>query len=610
MFSHTRTTYNLPEVEIVVFELLTRHDLAQCATVCKSWHAMVVPLIWRKIPELSPTQQACFRQIILEDYNQHVILQKLPLLDQHLFACEETMCRLDEAWEQLWQQAVQSENHGILDRMLSLRTKLRRAEANKGQIQENQRLLPPTALMRYSRWIGRLDRRPLACEQTMRDLDEAWDQLFQQAIQQENKQPLLRGINSLRAGLQQVDADHGRIQEKPLRPLLLPPTALMKYGHWICGTPEIRHFLQTLQLPHNHNSLQRQNPYLASSWPSKYDLLRHFLERVPSAQYRLLGKQDYLWHDSFLHDLVRLVVPTLTELNFANGEVDILDLRQILAAAKGLTHLHVDICRIIYDEEGSVVPKIDDIHQFRAGLTTLTISTEDEDIPIEFWAGFWRDCPNVVSLHVGNVVPGLVEMLKKDVPVHLPRLNCLRMVRGSPPDSYEYDISDEDIAALLMANTEGWTVVETCPRAQLGPLGWSALSRHYSTLQELVLVQSSSSQILVDILASCPNLRILDTLGANNYDRWPDLETRAVHAEHFIDGDKDETDNTFRPWACEATLQRLTVGITGIEMSDQGEFSELRARLYGRLARFTRLEVLMLKSRQKDISNKFPLYLH
>ncbi|KAF9315589.1 hypothetical protein BG006_003725, partial [Podila minutissima] len=438
MFSHKRTTYNLPEGEIVVFELLTRHDLAQCATVCKSWHAMVVSLIWRKIPELSSTQQASFRQMILEDYNQHVILQKLPLLDQHLFACEETMCKLDEAWEQLWQQAGEP------------------------------------------------------------------------------------------------------VPGKQLAFKVQPAAA--------------------------------------------------FFKSVPSAQYRLLEMQDNLWQDYYLHDLVRLVVLILTELNFANSEVDILDLRQILAVAKELTHLHVDICQIIYGEEDGVAPKIDDIPQFRAGLTTLIISTEDEDIHVEFWAGFWRDCPNVMSMHVGSAVPGLVEMLKKDVPVHLPRLNCLRMIRGSPPDSYEYFMSDDDIAALLMAKTEGWTVVETCPRAQLGPLGWSALSRHYSTLQELVLVPSSSSQILVDILASCPNLRILDTLRANNYARWPDFETRAVHAEHFIDGDKNETGNSFRPWACEATLQRLTVGITGLEMSDQGECSELRARLCGRLARFTRLE--------------------
>lgn len=76
---------------------------------------------------------------------------------------------------------------------------------------------------------------------------------------------------------------------------------------------------------------------------------------------------------------------------------------------------------------------------------------------------------------MGKAVPGLAEMLKKDIPVHLPRLNCLRMAQGSLLDSDECDISEENIAALLMARTAGWTVVETNLSAQLEPLGFEAL---------------------------------------------------------------------------------------------------------------------------------------
>lgn len=98
--------------------------------------------------------------------------------------------------------------------------------------------------------------------------------------------------------------------------------------------------------------------------------------------------QEFLWNGYFVHDLVRLVISTLTEFEFVEVEVDILELRRILAAAKRLTHLRVDICRIISDDESSVVSRIDDIPQFKAGLTTLTISTEDKDIPSSSGLGF------------------------------------------------------------------------------------------------------------------------------------------------------------------------------------------------------------------------------
>ncbi|KAF9371752.1 hypothetical protein CPC16_002878 [Podila verticillata] len=119
-----------------------------------------------------------------------------------------------------------------------------------------------------------------------------------------------------------------------------------------------------------------------------------------------------------------------TELSIGKNdsvEVSVSAMRGILFAASGLTRLHVDIHRVVDDIRLGAAPTIDDIPQFKAGLTALPISIEDENLPIKFWTGFWRDCSNLVSLTVGNVVPGLVKMLKKDILVHLPNLNCLRM---------------------------------------------------------------------------------------------------------------------------------------------------------------------------------------
>ncbi|KAG0091184.1 hypothetical protein BGZ93_008958 [Podila epicladia] len=229
--------------------------------------------------------------------------------------------------------------------------------------------------------------------------------------------------------------------------ICVPPSVLMKYGYWICGTPEMHYPAKAELIPGKQKAV-------------KVRPVRHFLERIPRSQCRSLElHQLYYWHDPFVHDLARLVIST--ELKFNNVEVDILNLRDVMAAAMGLSHLYVDIYQIIYDDDITGVPRIDDNPQFRAGLTTLAILTEDEDIP------------SVSGPDFGETFPTL--------------LNRMRTIQGSPSKSDGYDISDEDIAALLMARTEGWTVVENNPSAQLEQLGLSALSRRYSTLQELVL---------------------------------------------------------------------------------------------------------------------------
>ncbi|KAF9371751.1 hypothetical protein CPC16_002877 [Podila verticillata] len=130
---------------------------------------------------------------------------------------------------------------------------------------------------------------------------------------------------------------------------------------------------------------------------------------------------------------------------------------------------------------------------------------------------------------------------------------------------------------MLMAGT-GWKVIETNPSAQMGPRSWSALTRHYLTLQELVLVQDGvRSSTLVDILSSCPNLQTLDTLGkSDNNVNWPKFGTPAVQVDHFVDCCKKDTE-TFRPWACEGTLQQLTIGLSCFETSSNEARQELRA---------------------------------
>ena len=486
---------------------------------------MVVPILWHKIPELSVTQQASFRQLILEDhYYQEAARLDLPLMDRHIFACENRLRRLEKEWEHLWTHAAQRESHEIASCMNTLRVKMRQVEA-----------------------------------------DERW------------------------------------IRENPhdLQSVQLPSSVLMKYGHFVREIPEMYDLLECLEEPHKNSQIQHS--YLAYTEASRYDLLGHLVERLPNVRDRWLEMQRrYLWCQSSMENLVQLMIPMATVLSFGNGgyfEVMVSVLRQILSAASGLTRLHVDFNKVTNDNKLGAAPTIDDIPQFKAELTALTMSINDKDMPVNFWAGFWRDCPNVVSLSLGNVVPGLVEILKKDIPVHLPRLNCLRMYQA--PYGKTCGISDDDIATILMAGTY-WKVIETNLTSQMGSCSWRALTRHYSTLQELILDQDGiSSNTLVDILSSCPRLQTLDTLGkGDNIANRPNFEKRAVQVDHFIDCDKMDT-STYRPWACEGSLQHLTIGLSGLEMSGQeGGLPELRTKVYGRLARFAQLKVVRLKSQQ------------
>ncbi|KAF9383577.1 hypothetical protein CPB97_006341, partial [Podila verticillata] len=485
--------------------------------VCKDWHRMAVPILWRNIPELSWAQQTCFRQLVFEDHYYHEAARlDLPLLDRHLYACEQKVCRLDEEWEHMWQHAAQKESHEIASVTDTLRAKRRKVET-----------------------------------------DERW------------------------------------IRENPLelQSLQLPSSVLMKYGHFVREIPELYDLLKSFKLQDSTSQIER--PYLADTVALNYDLLCHLMERLPNVQDRLLEiQQRHFWHTSLMENFIQLVIPMATELRIGKNnsvDVSVSALRGILSAASGLTRLHVDIHKVVGDTQLGAAPTIDDIPQFKAGLIALSISIEDQNLPVKFWTGLWRDCPSVVGLTVGNVVPGLVEILKKDIPVHLPNLNCLRMCQALHGKTC--GISDDDIATMLMVGT-GWKVIETNPSAQMGPRSLSALTRHYLTLRELILDQDGvRSSTLVDILSSCPNLQTLDTLGkSDNSVHGPKFGTRAVHADHFIDCDKKDTD-TFRPWACEGTLQHLTIGLSDFETSHHEARQELRAKVCGRLARFARLKV-------------------
>jgi len=74
--------FSIQELNDIVFGLLSRQDLAQCARVNKEWHAVVIPYLWNDLSCLnasSNAQRQAFTSLLLEDYLQEqreAVLQK------------------------------------------------------------------------------------------------------------------------------------------------------------------------------------------------------------------------------------------------------------------------------------------------------------------------------------------------------------------------------------------------------------------------------------------------------------------------------------------------------------------------------------------------------
>lgn len=97
---------------------------------------------------------------------------------------------------------------------------------------------------------------------------------------------------------------------------LRPATTLGKYGCWVSKTPDIPTLLSYLWPETDPEpSLQNVQQGRGSRAPSKYDMLRHFLERCPYIQFpSLVITQAYIDDGLFLDDLAKRVLPTVQEL--------------------------------------------------------------------------------------------------------------------------------------------------------------------------------------------------------------------------------------------------------------------------------------------------------
>ncbi|KAF9306045.1 hypothetical protein BGZ74_007873 [Mortierella antarctica] len=358
-----------------------------------------------------------------------------------------------------------------------------------------------------------------------------------------------------------IEPTKAEISLDPLEPRTMT-TTLMKYGHWIRNVPEMYWFAYILQ-PSQDNYNINNNSHLQKQRNARigYDMLRHFLERLPNVQFQtLMISRAFFRQECFLDYLIERVLPMVREL-ILNDVMDIVDLRRVLSAtANSLTCLYVK-----------------------------------RFLPVEFWAGFWRGCTSVTSLTIDDVIPGLVEVLKQDSAEHLPNLHTLCLGHRSfmQRASEMLGFSDKDVAMLLRTSTvgtrRGWRVIQMSEGATLGPCSVNVLLQHCSTLEKLVCWPTFESTVWVDLLASCPRMQVLQCSGPFSW--WPKEPVALITVQQLIDWDEDMDE--YRPWACEGMLQTLDIKIAGLDLNED-EWA-LHSKLYGRLARLTQLRELKLK---------------
>ncbi|KAK3844363.1 MAG: hypothetical protein J3R72DRAFT_438720 [Linnemannia gamsii] len=277
------------------------------------------------------------------------------------------------------------------------------------------------------------------------------------------------------------------------------------------------------------------------------------------------------------------------------------------------------------------------------GMRFLEFTCYQHHSALYMLRSFLKRCSNLETLHVGILHDDWSEALRacaelrriradgSDVSTVRLLTNILRTgdLLNLDDIEIEYDdlddnsVTDADTAALLSAGHKGWRNVEL---STLDTLTAEALIQHCATLESLKVINTPghrTSDHMRQILSSSPRLHTFITLDNNER-----TISRVGHisASSFID--LDIAANTIRPWACESTLTTFRAKILGIPRPDvtlthyglpranvegvqvlqeghPGQGREFQDRVYERLSRFTRLEILGLGHDDRDFGAHF-----
>ncbi|KAG0243212.1 hypothetical protein B0O80DRAFT_448492 [Mortierella sp. GBAus27b] len=219
-----------------------------------------------------------------------------------------------------------------------------------------------------------------------------------------------------------------------------------------------------------------------------------------------------------------------------------------------------------------------------------------------FWKWLWKKCGRVERLSLSSAAKTDTQILCKAMLTHMPNLDKIQIqLYHIVPE----EINDKQMAMLLSCTRNGWKEVEINDNQTFSRASWKVLTTHFSTLEELIVdgTHRIRGKDLVQVLRSCPNLRVLVAIDNRAYS--PDVDFTQVKAGSFID--QNPTTGKLIPWACETSLKVLKIRINDIlrpdlswmcedpEMRcDQGQGREIQHKVFERIGRLTKLETLWL----------------
>lgn len=374
---------------------------------------------------------------------------------------------------------------------------------------------------------------------------------------------------------------------------------LSKYCPWIRELPHPRRLLDLFQPPLGANRLP-QKPSGFGNGPPAQELLRHLYRHCSAMRIDTLVLQDEDIGMGLLKIIGEFVIPIARSIRLvfffpANPEnvkyvldhcsckLEELSMIVNMSAAGG----NVDWEQ---EPEGS---------KAWSNLKQLDLyCCADMSASKRFWPWLWKRCGQVEKLTIG-MVKGIANSLGEGMLSHMPNLNQIEIGRRHIP----FDATDDQLAAILLGARKGWKAMGIGGSFGFRESLITILSRHLTTLEILMIGQSNEA--MIRLVSRCP---MLDSLFFADDQRYLGSSYSGFKAETFVD--RDSHTGTLKPWLCEGSLQRLVLHITGIprpdllenaashetvvEESYPGQGREIQSQVYDRIARFTKLKLMIL----------------
>ncbi|KAK3810927.1 MAG: hypothetical protein J3Q66DRAFT_350546 [Benniella sp.] len=418
--------------------------------------------------------------------------------------------------------------------------------------------------------------------------------------------------------------------------LAFPLSTLAKYRPWIRVLPNPQHlFRQVQRRPQLQRVWDEQDNNLGNE-PTEHELLLHLFKHCRTARL-----SNYLLHytcekpgmgDPY-KAITEFVLPRVRSLSFRTSygiiNQEYSKVKNLLnqcpitleKLALELTIRFGEKVSDFGDEEGDEQGEEEDDgdEQDEAAEPewvslkelSLRLWRDDSDQqPTRFWTWLFRRCGRVERLEITKVRGDAHVQVAEAMSTYMPHLTEITLGGDVPEDALFGGIYDNQVATLLSGSCKGWRVVKLLDHTRCGNASIMALSRHFSTLEELHVDEHGSkdldSSCLLQVLSWCPKLHTLVSTDTRSY---VNQTSRHFDANVFIDEDLDT--GTLRPWACESSLKELKIKITSISRegwSGHGRIAvtyrdqerDVQSQVYDRLARLTRLETLWLGNRPHD----------